>query len=127
MVGLATVTGIDWSYTVTASNGESYNLKITETDLAGNVSAPKAYLAGAGDAVIDLGVDKAGVDYGQLIAPVQVDGGKWFYHWYRNGNNVADGADVMSRFEINGIFNYGSNGVQGSGTTDTVRFATING
>jgi hypothetical protein len=126
LLGQAEVTDTNWTYSVSAKNGEAYHLKITETDLAGHVSAPKAYLPGAGDAVIDLGVVN-GVDYGQLIAPVQVDGGKWFYYWDRNGNDVADNEDVMSRFEINQIFNEDSNGEQGTGTTDTVRFATLNG
>ena len=126
LLGQAQVTETNWTYSVSAKNGEAYHLKITETDLAGHISASKAYLPGAGNAVIDLGVVN-GVDYGQLIAPVQVDGGKWFYYWDRNGNDVADDEDVMSRFEINQIFNEDSNGVQGSGTTDTVRFATLNG
>jgi hypothetical protein len=120
-LGLATVTGTDWSYSVTAGNGESYSLKIIETDLAGHVSAPKAYLAGAGDAVIDLGLS-----HGKLIAPVEVDGGKWFYHWDRNGNGDSSD-DSIPRFELNSIFKYSSEGVAGAGTTDTYRYATFNG
>jgi hypothetical protein len=133
LLGQATVTGTAWSYIVTASNGESYNLKITETDLTGNVSAPKAYLPGAGDAVIDLGVDKNGADYGQLIAPVQVDGGKWFYHWdlSRDGtgsdiDSNGNAADHFLGWALNDIFNKDVNGVQGPGTSETYRYATLN-
>jgi hypothetical protein len=133
LLGQATVTGTAWSYIVTASNGESYNLKITETDLTGNVSAPKAYLPGAGDAVIDLGVDKNGADYGQLIAPVQVDGGKWFYHWdlSRDGtgsdiDSNGKAADHFLGWALNDIFNKDVNGVQGPGTSETYRYATLN-
>ena len=126
LLGQATVTGTNWSYSVSAGNGESYGLKITEMDLAGNVSAPKAYLAGAGDAVIDLGVGNDGKDYGQLIAPVQVDGGKWFYHWDRNGNDDSSD-DYIPRYELNAIFNADSKGVTGPATTDTYRYATLNG
>ena len=121
-LGLATVTGTDWNYSVTASNGESFSLKITETDLAGHVSAPKAYLTGAGDAVLDLGPS-----YGKLIAPVEIDGGKWFYHWDRNGNGDSSD-DSIPRYELNTLFNADSQGVKGPAfTTDTYRYATLNG
>ncbi|MEI6029310.1 MAG: Ig-like domain-containing protein, partial [Betaproteobacteria bacterium] len=84
----------------------------------------------AGQSVIDLG------SYGKLIAPVQVDGGKWYYFWDRSGDGTSantgslnGGSDYTTHDVLDGIFNQDINGVVGGGgdTTDTYRYATING
>ncbi|NDC61519.1 MAG: hypothetical protein EBZ60_05825, partial [Betaproteobacteria bacterium] len=41
-LGNATVTGIRWTYLANVVNGNSYNFKVTETDLAGNTSPASA-------------------------------------------------------------------------------------
>lgn len=84
----------------------------------------------AGDTVIDLG------SYGKLIAPVQVDG-KWFYFWDRSGDGIANydggalngGHDYTTHNVLDGIFTEDINGNAnpGSDTTDTYRYATLNG
>jgi hypothetical protein len=84
----------------------------------------------AGQSVIDLG------SYGKLIAPVQVDGGKWYYFWDLSGDGAAantgslnGGMDWTTHDVLDGIFNQDINGVVGGGgnTSDTYRYATING
>ena len=90
----------------------------------------------AGDAIIDLGSN------GKLIAPVQVEG-KWYYYWDRSGNGaITDGGsfnggvDTTSHNVLDGIFNKDINGIVNTtvvnadgqfGTTETYRYATING
>ena len=70
---------------------------------------------------IDLG------SYGKLIRPLQVDGGKIYYYWDKNGDGGING-DYFSHVELNQIFTQDVNGVVGSGTTtDVYRFSTING
>jgi hypothetical protein len=86
-------------------------------------------------AAIDLG------SYGQLIAPVQVEG-KWFYYWDRDKDGSAldgstsDPGDWTSHDVLDGLFNQDINGVSNTtvanadgrfGTTDTYRYGTING
>jgi hypothetical protein len=91
----------------------------------------------AGQTVIDLGT------YGKLIAPVQVDGGNWFYYWDRSGDgsnadtgSLNEGVDWTSHDVLDGIFNRDIAGVVNTtvrnwdglyGSTDTYRYATING
>jgi hypothetical protein len=85
----------------------------------------------AGDAIIDLG------SYGKLMAPLQVEG-KWYYHWDRSGDGTSansgslnggldyvnhDTLDSIFKFDINGNLNPGA----GTNTTDTYRYATLNG
>ena len=83
-----------------------------------------------------------GSTYGKLIAPVQVEG-KWYYHWDRSGDGTSDNATAAGQTPINGgvdwtthvvlddIFKYDINGiinpVAGTDTTDTFRYATLNG
>jgi hypothetical protein len=129
LLGQAVVTGTNWTYSVTTTNGITYDLQAQETDAAGNVGPLKTYFAGAGDAVIDLGAGN-----GQLIAPVQVDGGKWFYHWDVSGDGTAFdkhaneySADHVLGWQLHDIFNKDVNGVQGPGTSETYRYATLNG
>jgi hypothetical protein len=76
--------------------------------------------------VIDLG------GLGQLIAPGQVEG-KWYYHLDRNGDGTTAG-DAYYRdtgtyrlSEIYDLFKQDVNGVAGSSTNDTYRYATVNG
>ncbi len=76
--------------------------------------------------VIDLG------GLGQLIAPVQVEG-KWYYHLDRNGDGTTAG-DAYYRdtgtyrlSEIYDLFKQDVNGVAGTSTNDTYRYATVNG
>jgi len=107
-------------------------------DLAGNAAKTDAVANAAltittpvaGDAVIDLGAS------GKLIAPVQVEG-KWYYYWDRSGDGTSansgtlnGGQDPTTMSVLNGIFNKDINGVAntvGAGTTETYRYATING
>jgi VCBS repeat-containing protein len=114
-----------YDITVTASDGANTSaakaVAITVTDVAESL---------AGQSVIDLG------SYGKLIAPVQVDGGKWYYHWDRSGDGTSadtgslnGGLDFTTHDVLDGIFNQDINGVVGGGgnTSDTYRYATING
>jgi hypothetical protein len=75
---------------------------------------------------------------GQLIEPVQVEG-KWYYHLDRNRNGTIAGDDFTkdgvstyaanpySLSEIYVLFKQDVNGVAGSSTNDTYRYATVNG
>ena len=83
-----------------------------------------------GQSVIDLG------SYGQLIAPVQVDGGSWFYYWDRSGDGTSNntgslngGVDYATHDVLDGIFNQDINGNTGGGgnTDNTYRYATLSG
>ena len=111
-----------YDITVTASDGVDTSaaeaVAITVTDV---VEAPPSSLAG--QAVIDLGI------YGKLIAPVQVDGGQWFYFWDRSGDGTSDEGDYTTHDELDGIFNQDIDGLVGGGgdTTDAYRYATLNG
>ena len=124
-----------YDITVAASDGVNTSLAqavaITVTDV---VEAPPSL---AGQSVIDLG------SYGKLIAPVQVDGGNWFYFWDRSGNGtnantgtLNGGVDYTTHDVLDGIFNQDINGVvenPGNGvgivgdTDNTYRYATLNG
>jgi hypothetical protein len=86
----------------------------------------------AGQSVIDLGA------FGKLIAPIQADGGNWYYFWDRSGNGSSTnsgrlffGNDFTSHNVLDSIFTEDINGVvnpaANAGTTDTYRYATING
>ena len=85
----------------------------------------------AGESVIDLG------SYGKLIAGIQVEG-KWYYHWDRSGDGTSDntgslngGVDYVNHDTLDGIFKYDINGNlnpnAGTNTTETYRYATLNG
>lgn len=96
-----------------------------------------------GQAVIDLGSQ-----YGKLINPVQVDGGRFFYHWDFSGDGTSsntqgagyansrdwvthDWLDQNFQQDVNGRVE-GENGApvvgaDGGDTDNTYRFATING
>jgi hypothetical protein len=111
-----------------------YDLTVTASD-GMYTSEPKSVeievinVGEAGESVIDLG------SYGQLIAPVQVEG-KWYYFWDRSGDGTASDADWTSHDVLDGLFNHDISGVSNTtdvnadsafGTTDTYRYATLNG
>jgi hypothetical protein len=84
----------------------------------------------AGQSVIELGGS-----YGKLIAPVQVEG-KWYYYWDNSGNGSSSGLDGFDHNTLDTLFNKDINGITNTtvqnadgnfGTTDTYRYATING
>jgi len=119
-----------YDITFTASDG-------AKTSAAQPVQIVVTDVLELGQPVIDLGA------YGKLIAPVQVDGGKWFYYWDRSGDGTSadtgklnGGVDYTSHDFLDGIFNTNINGVINNsvanadglyGTTDIYRYATING
>jgi hypothetical protein len=76
----------------------------------------------AGDAVINLGT------YGKLIAPVQVEG-NWYYFWDRTGDGQTLRADTAVHDLLDTLFteDFNGNANPGSDTTDTYRYATLNG
>jgi hypothetical protein len=117
-----------YDITLSASDGVNSSaaqaVAITVTDVQ---ESPNSL---AGQSMIDLG------SYGKLIAPVQVDGGKWYYFWDRSGDgstadtgNLNGGVDYTNHDVLDGIFTQDINGVVGGGgdTTDTYRYATLNG
>lgn len=105
--------------------------KLYTVDAAGNLSVASTNTftvntpVTVGQSVIDLGTT-------QLIAPVQVEG-RWYYHWDRNKNGVADGADTLNNLVesfaglMDPVFKYDINGVAGPGVNDVYRYASING
>jgi hypothetical protein len=112
-----------------------YNLTIKASDGVNTSSQALAItitkVTEVGDAVISLGSG-----YGQLIAPVQVDGGKWFYYWDISGDGTSTGLDSINHNYLDTIFKYDANGVANTtvanadgffGSTDTYRFGNING
>jgi hypothetical protein len=114
-----------YDYTLTATdadgNADSQIVAVTVTDVVESL---------AGQSVIDLGSS------GKLIAPVQVEG-KWYYFWDRSGDGTSAGSggvnDYTTHDVLDGIFtqtlaqlNAGTSGT-GTNTTDTIRYATING
>ena len=74
---------------------------------------------------IDLG------GFGKLILPVRVDGGHWYYFWDRSGDGTSNGLDYTSHEVLDSIFKFNSSGQINptplTGTTDTYRFANLNG
>jgi len=124
--GVPTDFGSDNTYNITvrAFDGANYSD-------AQEVAVTVTKTAKAGDAVINLGPG-----YGQLIAPVQVDGGKWFYYWDLSGDGTSAGYDSLNHNTLDDIFKYDANGIANTtitnadgfyGSTDVYRFGTING
>jgi hypothetical protein len=134
---LNTTDNIVFTMTITppATGSGTMNVDVTTgnfTDLAGNANTadtapdPQAYniASPAGNPTIDLGI-------GQLIAPVNVDG-KWYYVLDLDASGTVGGVnDMVSHDYLDTIFNQDVSGTTNpdlvSGTTDTYRFATLNG
>jgi hypothetical protein len=86
-----------------------------------------------GQAVIDLGRE-----YGKLINPVTVDGGRVYYYWDVSGDGTsadtkgagyANSSDKVTHDWLDKLFQQDVNGqTGGNGNTDnTYRYATLNG
>ena len=121
-----------------AINLQSATTGVTATARA-TVSTAATPASSGVASVINLGSGN-----GQLIAPVQVDGGKWYYYWDRDGSGSADIADtfasntsysyVSNTYNTNytysqlyATFKEDINGVLGASTNNTYRYATLNG
>jgi hypothetical protein len=117
-------------YAVTS--GEAFNAT-TQTWEAKHSAALSITLA---QATINLGA------YGNLIAPVQVNG-NWYYFWDLSGDGTSadtgalnGGVDYTTHDFLDGLFAYDINGVANTtvqnldgnyGTTNIYRYGTING
>ena len=67
---------------------------------------------------------------GNLINPIKIDGGKYYYFWDKNGDgSELDRFDVSTHDQLDLIFNEDINGGlnPAQDTTDTFRYATLNG
>jgi hypothetical protein len=135
--------------TLTNVNGDptKYSLKVTPPsgsgtmtvdvrtgsfqDLADNTNTADTtansqayYVSPTGQSVISLG------GYGNLMAPVQVEG-KWYYYWDRNRSGTWElGGDFWTQNELGALLNKDINGNSNPGgarTDDTYRYGTING
>ena len=107
-------------------NVRSQVVQITVTDEADSTG----YIPG--QAVIDLG------ENGKLINPVRVEG-NWYYAWDMNGDGAHDfnqnAGSTISQYDyvshgiLDGVFTHDINGNTGGGgnTTETYRYATLNG
>jgi hypothetical protein len=107
--------------------------KLFTTDVAGHLSA-----AASNTVVITNTIDANRIDLstaGNLIAPVYVDG-KWYFHWDRSGDGTRSGVDYTTHDVLDEIFANDIAGVANTtvanrdgnyGTTDTYRYATLNG
>ncbi|MCW7540952.1 Ig-like domain-containing protein, partial [Aquabacterium sp. A7-Y] len=71
LLGTATVSGTSWTYTATVVNGGTHQFHVTETDVAGNTSAPSSVLTVVGDTVApELTLLAATDDAGTITGPV---------------------------------------------------------
>ncbi len=108
----------------------SYYFNITATDTAGNKT--DQFISLYVKDVVDGGAARLemGADLGQLIKPYQVDG-KWYYHWDKNNNGIADLGDATTMDDLATIFKYNTNGDLNKNTGGYVnnefRFAILNG
>ncbi|MEI7782973.1 MAG: Ig-like domain-containing protein [Betaproteobacteria bacterium] len=117
-----------YAITVTASDGFNTSaakaVDITVTDvLEGPATETPAY--SAGQPLIDLGSD-----YGQLIAPVEVDG-NWYYFWDRSSSSTPDeSGDFVDHQALDALFKYASDmgtANPGNDSNDVYRYAALNG
>lgn len=130
------ITGANKStYTLTqAQVGKTISVVANYTDLQGTSesvsSSATIPVYFPGQSVINLG------SYGNLINPVLVDGGIWYYYWDRSGDGTSqDNAgslngrvDYVTHTLLDSIFTQDINGVDGGvGTNNTYRYATLNG
>ncbi|MEI8159324.1 MAG: cadherin repeat domain-containing protein, partial [Burkholderiales bacterium] len=128
--------GADNVYDITVMASDGVNTSTAQAVAITVTDVVESIVPFVGQSMIDLGA------YGKLIAPVQMDGGKWFYYWDRNGDGVGmssgtpqsnldytthDVLDEIFNQDINGVVNTTVQNADGSyGTTDTYRYATIN-
>ena len=134
----------DENFQVQLSNPQNANLSTTRSALIDLLNDDTIQFGNytQGQAVINLGKN-----YGKLIHPVQVDGGRWFYFWDVSGDGTrssTQGAGYANRYDfvthdwLDTIFQQDVNGrlegengapvVYNDGDTDnTYRFATLNG
>ncbi len=107
---------------ITAGFAKDFAGTLRPTDAKANATLSVSAFA-AGDAVIDLGLG------GQLIKPVQVDGGKFYYFWDRSGDGIANLEDATSHNSLDSNFTLNTDGAVGTvGETDnTFRFADVLG
>jgi hypothetical protein len=106
--------------------------KLYVADAAGNLSTA------AGNTVVVTNTDDANrIDLtdanmageeGNLIKPVYVDG-KWYFYWDRSGDGTSGSADYTTHDVLDGIFTFDRSGNSGGNgdTTNTFRYATLNG
>ena len=129
------VTAPNYEAPTDAGGDNVYDITVTANDGV-NTSAAQAVaitvtnVGEAGESVIDLGA------YGKLIAPVQVEGA-WYYYWDRSGDGSPENLSVNGNYDLtnhnvlDGIFNQdiaGATAITGGGnTTETYRYATLNG
>ncbi|MDD2830067.1 MAG: cadherin domain-containing protein, partial [Sulfuricurvum sp.] len=109
----------DYNAPIDSGNNNIYDFIVRATDSMGNhadqniaLTVTPAYVSPAGQSVISLGT------YGNLIAPVQVDG-KWYYVWDMNGdgvNNIDQNTNGMYA-EDGSIANSSGSGYQYDYTT----------
>jgi hypothetical protein len=127
--------GVNYEAPVDAGADNVYNITVTATDADNNATTQAVAITvtnvadTAGATSFNLGI------YGNLIAPVQVEG-KWYYFWDLSGNgtntnagSLNNGNDFVNHDFLDAIFNQDINGnVGGSGnTTETYRYATLSG
>ena len=90
------------------STKASYSFNVDVTDLAGNVTSQAATLAiteGPGDPTIVFPPDSGFGTSAQLIKPIQVDGGHWYYILDANGDGAINGSDQINHNILDDILN----------------------
>ena len=99
-----------------------YNITVNAHDSVGSTAQAVAITV-KDNSPIDLGTQ------GKLINPVVVDGGQVYYVWDRNGNGAHGSGDSFNHNELDTIFKYDALGNlnPGADTTNTYRYATLNG
>ena len=108
------------------------NLQTTTTGVTATARVTVSTAATPASSVF-ASVINLGSGNGQLIAPVQVDGGKWYYYWDRDGSGSANNADMYTSSgnytfsQLFEVFKEDVNGVVGASTNNTYRYATLNG
>ena len=124
-----------------AESNENFQIQLSNPTNA-NLGTERSAIINVVQPMIDLGSQ-----YGKLIQPVQVDGGRWFYFWDVSGDGTSadtqgagyanstdwvthDWLDTIFQQDVNGRVE-GENGapvVDYDGRTDnTYRYATLNG
>ena len=126
-VAIAGATGP--TYNVTAADaGKIFTVKASYTDTQGTLeavtSAAVSYTV-PGQATVNLGT------FGNLIAPIQVEG-KWYYYLDVNKSGAADNGDnVYYHDQLDAIFKYDINGnlnpTPGTDTNEVYHYANLNG